>query len=197
MKTRSLLAGIVLALCAHAAAAAEIKVLTPRAGSTLLAEIGPQFERATGNKIEVSVDLAAALTRRVKAGEAFDLLLAAPGQIDGLAKDGKVTSDSITNLIKSGIGVEIKAGAPKPDVSTVEAFKRTLIAARSIAYLKEGQSGLAVAKAIERIGLAATLKDKLNLPDADIVSDMVAKGEVELGMVVVAQILTSPGVELA
>ena len=161
MRIHSLLAAIALALCAHAAAAAVIKVLTPRAGSTLLAEIGPQFERATGNKIDVSVDLAAALTRRVKAGKAFDLLLAAPGQIDGLVKDGKVAPDSVTNLIKSGLGVEVKAGGPKPDVSTVEAFKRALTAAKSIAYLKEGQSGLAVAKAIERIGLTAALKDKL------------------------------------
>src|SRR5215472_2733669 len=121
---RTRLAGIAFALLAHQASAAEIKVLTPRAGSTLLAEIGPQFERATGNKITVSVDLAAALTRRVKAGEDFDLLLAAPGQIEGLAKDGKIVGDSVTNVLRSGLGVEVKAGAPKPDISTVDAFKR-------------------------------------------------------------------------
>jgi molybdate transport system substrate-binding protein len=193
----ALLAGIAFALLAHQASATEIKVLTPRAGSTLLAEIGPQFERATGNKITVSVDLAAALTRRVKAGEGFDLLLAAPGQIEGLAKDGKVVGDSVTNVLRSGLGVEVKAGAPKPDVSTVDAFKRALLAAKSIAYLKEGQSGLAVAKAIDRLGLTEALKAKVTLPEADVVSEMVAKGEVELGMVVVTQIVTSPGVELA
>jgi molybdate transport system substrate-binding protein len=193
----ALLAGMAFVLFAHQAGAAEIKVLTPRAGSTLLAEIGPQFERSTGNKIKVSVDLAAALTRRVKAGEDFDLLLAAPGQIEGLAKDGKVVSDSITNVLRSGLGVEVKAGAPKPDVSTVDAFKRALLAAKSIAYLKEGQSGLAVAKAIDHIGLTEALKAKVILPEADVVSEMVAKGEVELGMVVVTQIVTTPGVELA
>lgn len=192
-----LLAASISALLAQHATAAEIRVLTPRAGSTLLAEIGPQFERATGNKIDVSVDLAAVLARRVKSGEAFDLLLAAPGQIDGLVKDGKLVGDSVTNVIKSGLGVEVKAGAPKPDVSSVEAFKHALLAAKSIAYLKEGQSGLAVAKAIDRIGLTEALKAKVILPDADVVSDMVAKGEVELGMVVVTQILTTPGVELA
>jgi ABC-type molybdate transport system substrate-binding protein len=114
MKMRhALLAGIAFALFAHRASAAEIKVLTPRAGSTLLAEIGPQFERATGNKISVSVDLAAALTRRVKAGEDFDLLLAAPGQIEGLAKDGKVMGDSITNVLRSGLGVELAGPLPQ------------------------------------------------------------------------------------
>ena len=197
MRMHSVLAGIVLAALAQQATAAEITVFTPRAGATLLTEIGPQFERATGHKINVSVDLAAVLARRVKAGEPFDLLLAAPGQIDGLVKDGKLAPDSVTNVIKSGIGVEVKAGAAKPDVSTVDAFKQTLLAAKSIAYLKEGQSGIAVAKAIERIGLSEVLKPKLNLPDADVVSDMVAKGEVELGMVVVTQIMTSPGVALA
>jgi molybdate transport system substrate-binding protein len=189
--------GIALTLSAHAAGAAEIRVLTTRAVSTVLAEIGPQFERATGNKIEVSVDVAAALVRKVKAGEPFDLLVAAPGQIDGLVKDGKLVADTPTNLVRSGIGVEVQAGAAKPDVSTVDAFKRTLIAAKSIAYLREGQSGLAVAKAIDSIGLTETLKPKLTLPDADVVSEMVAKGEVELGMVVVTQIMTSPGVALA
>lgn len=201
MKARSvLIAGSMAALCAAfapAADAAELKVLAPRAISTVLAEIGPSFERATGNKLVVSVDVAIALVRKVQAGEPFDLLVAAPGQIDGLIKDGKLIGDTRATLVRSGIGVEVKAGAPKPDVGTVEAFKRTLIAAKSIAYLKEGQSGLAVAKVIERLGLSETLKPKLTLPDADIVSELVADGKVELGMVVTTQILTSPGVALA
>jgi molybdate transport system substrate-binding protein len=197
MQLRTFLAVVALALLIQQASAAEVTVFTPRAGSTLLTEIGPQFERATGHKINISVDLAAVLTRRVKAGEAFDLLLAAPGQIDGLVKDGKLAGDSVTNVIKSGIGVEVKAGAAKPDVGTVETFKQALLNAKSIAYLKEGQSGIAAAKAIDRIGLSEVLKPKLNLPDADVVSEMVAKGEVEIGMVVVTQIMTSPGVVLA
>ncbi|HLH94640.1 MAG TPA: molybdate ABC transporter substrate-binding protein [Xanthobacteraceae bacterium] len=195
---RAFFIGIALAISApDGAGAAEIKVLTTRAVSTVLAAIGPQFERATGNKIDVSVDVAAALVRKVKAGEAFDLLVAAPAQIDGLVKDGKLLPDTPSNLVRSGIGVEVKAGAAKPDVSTVEAFRGALIAAKSIAYLREGQSGIAVAKAIDKIGLTETLKPKLTLPDADVVSEVVAKGEVELGMVVVTQIMTSPGVTLA
>jgi molybdate transport system substrate-binding protein len=147
----TLFASFILAATAPVANAAEIKVLTTRAVSTVLAEIGPQFERATGHKINISVDVAVALVRRVKAGEAFDLLVAAPGQIDGLVKDGKLIADTPTNLVRSGLGVEVKAGAPRPDVSTVEAFKSALLAAKSIAYLREGQSGLQVAKVIERM----------------------------------------------
>ena len=137
------------------------------------------------------------LTRRVKAGESFDLLIAAPGQIEGLVKDGKLIADTVTNMVRSGLGVEVKAGVPKPDVGTVETFKHALVAAKSIAYLKEGQSGLQIAKVIERIGLTEAVKPKLTLPDADIVSELVAKGEVELGMVVITQIMTTPGVALA
>jgi molybdate transport system substrate-binding protein len=199
MRSRFILltAAALCAAIAPGARAAEIKVLAPRSISTVLAEIGPQFEKATGNKINITVDVAIALVRKVEAGEPFDLLVAAPGQVEGLAKGGKVVADTQTLLVRSGIGVEVKAGAAKPDVSTVEAFKQALLKAKSIAYLREGQSGLAVAKVIERLGLAETLKPKLTLPDADIVSDLVAKGEVEIGMVVTTQILTSPGVELA
>jgi molybdate transport system substrate-binding protein len=198
MRMRSALFAVAtLALFAGTAAdAAEIKVLAPRAVATLLAEIGPQFEQATGHKISVRVELAIAAVRLVNAGEAFDLLVAAPGQVDGLVKDGKLAADTRTTLVRSGIGVEVRAGAPKPDVSTVEAFKRALIAAKSIGYLKEGQSGLYVAQVIERIGLTETVKSKLTLPETDIVSELVAKGEIELGMVNATQILTTPGVAL-
>jgi molybdate transport system substrate-binding protein len=198
MKIRAtLFAGFILAATVPVANAAEIKVLTTRAVSTVLPEIGLQFERATGHRINISVDVAVAPVRRVKAGEAFDLLVAAPGQIDGLIRDGKLIADTPTNLVRSGLGVEVKAGAPKPDVSTVEAFKSALLAAKSIAFLREGQSGPQIAKVIERLGLTEAVKPKLTLPDADIVSELVAKGEVELGMVVTTQIMTSPGVQLA
>lgn len=200
MKAKAFIAGAILALQATGAPtadAAEIRVLAPRAVATMLGALAPDFERASGHKLDVSVDLAAVLVRRVNAGEAFDLVIVAPPQIDALAKDGKVLADTRANLVRSGIGVEVRAGAPKPDVSTVDAFKRTLMAAKSIAYLKEGQSGLYVAKMIERLGLADALKPKLTLPATDTVTELVASGEVELGMVNASQILTSPGVVLA
>jgi molybdate transport system substrate-binding protein len=200
MRVKASIAGAIVALMAAgatAADAAEIRVLAPRTVATMLGALAPEFERASGHKLDVSVDLAAVLVRRVNAGEPFDLVIVAPPQIDALAKDGKVVGDTRANLVRSGIGVEVRAGAPKPDVSTVDAFKRSLIAAKSIAHLKEGQSGLYVAQMIERLGLSETLKPKLTLPETDTVTELVAGGEVELGMVNASQILTSPGVVLA
>jgi molybdate transport system substrate-binding protein len=200
MKAKASIAAVMVALMAAGtptAGAAEIRVLAPRAVATMLGALAGDFERASGHKLDVSVDLAAVLVRRVSAGEAFDLVVVAPPQIDALVKDGKVVADTRANLVRSGIGVEVRAGAPRPDVSTVDAFKRALVAAKSIAYLKEGQSGLYVAQMIERLGLTEALKPKLTLPETDTVTELVAGGEVELGMVNASQILTSPGVVLA
>jgi molybdate transport system substrate-binding protein len=175
----------------------HLRVFTTRAIATVLAEIGPEFERATGHTLNVTTDIAIRMVRRIQGGEAFDVIVAAPGQIDDLIKEGKVAAGSRTNLARSGIGVAVRAGAAKPDVSSVEAFKRTLLNARSIAYLKEGQSGVYLAAMLERLGLAGALEAKTTRPDTDIVSELVARGDVELGMVVVTQILTTRGVALA
>ena len=112
-----------------------------------------------------------------------------------MIKDGKLIADTRTNLVRSGIGVEVRAGAPKPDISLVEAFKQALLNAKSITFLQTG-SGAYVARLIERLGIADAIKSKVRRPDTDIVSELVAKGDIELGLVVMTQILTSPGVEL-
>jgi molybdate transport system substrate-binding protein len=109
-----------------------------------------------------------------------------------LFKEGKVIADSRTRLVRSGTGVEVRAGAPKPDIGSVEAFKRALLNAKSIGYLRIA----GVPQLMERLGLADTLKSKTTIPDTDTVSELVAKGELELGVVVITQILSTPGVEL-
>ena len=176
--------------------AAEIKVWTARAIATVLAEVGPLFERTTGHKLTISTDLGSAFVRRANAGEPFDIMITGSPTVDGLIEDGKIIAETRTNIVRSGIGVEVRAGAPKPDISSVEAFKRALLDAKSIAYLKDIGSGVYVARLLERLGIAAAIKSKVTRPESDIVSELVAKGEVELGMVVITQILTTPGVEL-
>ena len=109
-----------------------------------------------------------------------------------MIKNGKIASDTRTNLMKSGMGVEVRAGAPKPDISTVETFKRALLEAKSIGYLKTVNR---VEQLVERLGLADSIKSKITVPDTDIVSDLVANGELELGIVVTTQIMTTSGVE--
>ena len=193
----ALFTGATLALLAAPTAdAAEIKILAPRAIWTVLNVAGPEFEHATGHKLNVSVDLAAVVVQRVNAGEAFDLAVAAPAQIDGLVKDGKLIADTRTDLTRSGIGIEVRKGAPKPDISTVEAFKRAMLDAKSIGYLRIGTSGQMVAAMLGRIGLTEAIKSKVTLPETDVVSEMVAEGKIEIGMVNISQILTTPGVDL-
>ncbi len=174
-----------------------LRVFTTRSIATVLEKIGVDFERRSGRTLSVTTDLSVRLVRRINAGEPFDFLVAAPAHIDELIKMGKIIPETRTDLARSGIGVAVRAGAPTPDVSSVDAFKRALLAARSIAYLKEGQSGVYLASLFERLGIADLIRSKLTLPETDIVSELVSRGDVELGLVVITQILTTPGVALA
>jgi molybdate transport system substrate-binding protein len=177
--------------------AGELKVFTTRSLATVLDKIGAEFELRTRRKLNVTTDVAIRMVRRIDAGEPFDVLIAAPAQIDGLIRNGKIIPETRTDLARSGIGVAVRAGAPTPDVSSVDGFKRALLAARSIAYLKEGQSGVYIAGVLDRLGIADAIRSKLTLPETDIVSQLVSRGEVELGIVVITQILTTEGVSLA
>src|SRR5262245_22350771 len=178
-----------------AAEAAEVKVFTARAIATVLNEVGPEFERTTGHKLNVISGLPPQFIKQINAGESVDVVVTGSPVIDGLIKDGKVIADTRTNLVRSGIGVEVRAGAPKPDISSVEAFKRALLSARSIGYLKVG-SGIYLAALLDCLGIAEAIASKVTRPDTDIVSELVAKGQIELGMGGITQIMTTPGVEL-
>jgi molybdate transport system substrate-binding protein len=175
-----------------AANAAEVKVFTARAIATVLEKIGPEFERTTGHKLNVVSGFGPVFLRQINAGEPFDVFVSTPPTMDSLFKEGTLVPDSRTNLVRSGTGVEVRAGAPKPDISSVEAFKRALLNAKSVGYLPVG----GVIQLIERLGLTDALKSKVTIPATDIVSELVAKGEIELGVVVITQILITPGVEL-
>lgn len=174
-----------------------LRVFTTRAIQTVLDRLGPEFERSRAVQLEITTDVAAPMVRRVRSGEPFDVLVAAPDQINGLVKDGLIIPETRIDLARSGIGVAVRSGAAVPDVSSVEGFKRTLLNARSIAYLKEGQSGVYLAGLLEELSIAAAIEPKVVRPDRDIVSQLVAQGDVEIGVVVVTQILTTPGVVLA
>jgi molybdate transport system substrate-binding protein len=177
------------------AGAAELKVFAARAIWTVLQEIGPDFERATGHKLSVTTGLTApgtALGKQIAAGEPFDVLFATPPVLDAFVKGGKLDADTRTILVSSDTGVGVRAGAPKPDIGTVDAFKQTLLKAKSITYL--GVSP--VPRMLEKIGIADEIKSKVVVPDDDIGSELVAKGEIELVIVVNTQILTTPGVDL-
>ena len=176
--------------------AAEIKVWTARAIATVLTKVGSQFEHATGHRLAITSDLSAPFVKRANAGEPFDVLITGSGPLDELIGGGKIIAGTRADIARSGIGVGMRVGARKPDISTVEAFRRALLDAKSIAYLRDVGSGVHVARVVERLGIAAAIQPKVTRPESDIVSELVAKGEIELGLVVITQILTTPGVEL-
>ena len=192
----SLAVAAVVSVASAEARAAEIESLTAVAIEIVLREVGAEFERTTGHRIAMSIDLAVNFKRQIDAGRRFDVALFSASTIDLLVKEGKIAAGTRTPILSAGIGVAVRRGAPKPDIGSVEAFKRALLQAKSIAYLREGPSGVYLASLLERLGIADQLRDKTRLADTDRVSIMIANGEAELGVVIIPNILNIPGAEL-
>ena len=191
--------GAALACLAPQAADAqsrELKVFGSRVTRVILGELGPQFEKATGFKPVVTADVAQVMKRRIESGEPFDLAVLVDFQIDDLIKSGKILADSRADIMSSGIGVAVKRGVPKPDISTVEAFKQTLLNAKSITYLKEGASTIHLRKLFDQLGITDAIKAKAVETQGEQVSEFVAEGKVELGLIVIPNIMSVPGAEV-
>src|SRR5215468_8182115 len=124
--------------------------------------------------LAVLTDVAAVMKRRIEAGEPFNLAVLVDFQADDLIKAGKLVSETRTDVMKAGIGVAVKRGAPKPDIGTVEAFKHALLEAKSITYLKEGASTRYLDRLFARLGIADALRAKTVKPDTESVSERVA-----------------------
>ena len=194
------LAMVVMAAGApRGAAGAEIKVLTAGAFKQVLLALLPDFERTSGHKVMVQNDTVGALTKRIAGGEAFDLAVLTPKAVDDLAKEGKFAAGSRANLARVGVGVVVKDGTPKPDIGSVAAFKQALLTAKSVAYIDPaagGSSGIYVAGLLDKLGIAAEVKPKAKLIPGGAVAEHVAKGEAELGIHQISEILPVKGVTL-
>ena len=198
MKIQHVMAPIVgsaLALLASGALAAEIKVLASTAVKTTLEELAPQFEKATGNKVDVTFAPATVLKARIDEGAAFDVAILAASVTDSLAGSGKIDMPA-TTIAHSGIGVAIRKGAAKPDIGTTEAFKQTLLNAKSIGFTGAGATGAYLKTLFEKLGIADQLKPKLK-PLQGAAGEAAAAGEVEIGMTQISEILPYSGAELA
>jgi molybdate transport system substrate-binding protein len=174
--------------------AAAIKILSGGAMRSLLTEAVPLFERAGGTKVDVRFALTSALTKEIEEGAAFDIALLPRPELDALAERGRITAGSQTDVTRSAVGLCVRAGAPKPDIATVAAFKRTLLAARSLGY-SDGPSGAYVTELLVRLGIAEEMKPKTRLTSAP-VAELVAKGEAEIGIQQIVAILPVAGAEL-
>ena len=178
---------------------ADIKVLTTGAFKQVVAALVPEFERTTGHKIALDNGTVGQLQKRVDGGEAFDVLVLSPRGIEDYIKQGKIVAGSNANLARVGVGVMTRAGAAKPDVSTVEAFKQALLNARSVGYIDPasgGSSGIYVAGLLERLGIIDRIKPKAKLQSGGHVSDLVKAGEAEIGIHQISEIVGQPGVTL-
>jgi molybdate transport system substrate-binding protein len=187
-----------------AANGAEIKVLS--AGSLKLAmdQLLPDFQKSSGDTVTIDYGTAGAIAGRIQKGELADVTIVSRSQLEMLESQGKVVQGSRVNIAGVGVGVAIRKGAPKPDISSVEAFKRALSLARSVGYVNPAlgsSSGIYVAGMLERLGIAQDLKSKIKLVtvagDIDGVFQGVANGDIEMQIGQISEIAIAPGVDLA
>jgi molybdate transport system substrate-binding protein len=180
-------------------AAAEIKVLTAGAFKQVLLALLPDFERQTGHKVIVDNATVGALSKRIEAGEPFDVAVLTPAAVEDLAAKGALMMGSRTNVARVGVGVMVRAGAPAPEIGSVEAFKQALLAARSIAYIDPesgGSSGIYVARLLDRLGIADQIRPKAKLKKGGYVADLIVSGEADLGLHQISEIVPVKEVRL-
>ena len=179
--------------------AVEIKVLTSVALTSALDELAPQYERATGNKLNIAYSLIADIRKRIIAGETADVIILSRPVMDELQKQDKFVPDSIANVVGTPVALAVRAGTPKPDISSVDALKRSLLAAKSIVYAdpaKGGASGVYFAGVVDRLGIAEQLKSKTILVPGAQAAEVVAKGEAEIGVAQASEIVPVAGAQL-
>jgi molybdate transport system substrate-binding protein len=182
------------------ARAAEIRLLSASALHPAIDALIPDFEKSSGHKAMVAYGTAGAVADHVQKGEAADIVISSVPMIDRLQAQGKAVAGDRVIIAKVGVGAFVRKGAAKPDISSVDAFKRSMLAARSIAYPDPaggGASGIYVASLLERLGIAAEMKPKTKLSTLETLYTSVASGDVEIGFNQVSEILAQPTVELA
>jgi molybdate transport system substrate-binding protein len=183
------------ALSTNPANAAEVTVLSAVALKSALDELAANFERSTGGKLAISYATAGEAIRRIRGGESADVTILPKPRMDELDQAGKILPGSTANFASASVGVAVRAGAPKPDISSPDALKRSLLAAKSISYAdpaKGGVSGVQFAHVLERLGIADEIKPKTKLGGPD----LAARGDVEIAVTMVPEILSVHGLDL-
>jgi molybdate transport system substrate-binding protein len=185
----------IVLLGATTAQPADIKVISSAAVKDVLVELVPTFEKANGHNVTVTWAGTEAITRRIGEGEIVDLVLIAAPNIDKLIADGKLAAGSRADVARSGIGVALRSGLPRPEISSGDALKQAVLAARSVAY-SSGPSGFYLADLFKRMGIADQIKDKVKqTPSGVQVGEVVARGEADLGFQQVSELLHLKGIQ--
>ena len=184
----------------HGASAAEIKLLTAGAMRAVVVALLPDFETQSGHKVTVDNGTAGALSKRIGEGEAFDVAIITPAVVDTLIGQGKIAAGSRVDLAKVGMGLAVKEGAAVPDIKTVDAFKRALLAAKSVAYIDPkagGSSGIYFDKLLARLGIGDQVRPKAKLKQGGYVAELVVTGEAEIAVHQISEIVPVKGAILA
>jgi molybdate transport system substrate-binding protein len=174
---------------------AEIKVLSSIATREAYLELVPQFESTSGHKVTTTWAGTTAIMQRMAAGERYDLIVISSTEIEELIRRGTIVAGSRVDLAKSGIGIAVRAGAPRPDVSSSAALKQALLAAKTVGYTS-GPSGVYMAGLIEKMGIAAEVKAKYRgVPSGGTIGTIVASGDAEIGFQQVSELVHIPGID--
>ena len=201
-RTFGRLAAVAAFIAAQAtfATAAEVKVFSTIGVQAALEELAPKFEKASGHKLNITWATAAVLVKRLQAGETADLLVLTKQGLDTMVKENKATAGADAVFASSGMAMVVKKGAPKPDISTAEAFKHALLKAKTISYSNPehgGASGVYLAKLIERMGIADQLKAKTHYPPpSGNAGNLVVSGEAELAVQQEPEVMSVAGVDM-
>jgi molybdate transport system substrate-binding protein len=174
----------------------SIRVLSTLAVMGAMRELATQYEAETGIAIDADFAPTVALLERLRAGEIADVAILTAQGIDDLIGEAVIQPGTRTDVALSFVGIAVKAGAPKPDIGSVAAFKATLLAARSVAYSKIGASGIFFASLIERLGIAAEVNAKAVIVPSGFTAERVASGETELAVQQVSELMVVPGIEV-
>ncbi|HEY3067041.1 MAG TPA: substrate-binding domain-containing protein [Methylomirabilota bacterium] len=186
-------------LAAAPAQAAEVNVLSAGAVRSIVTELAQAFERETGNTVKLTFGTVGVIRNKLATGERADVVIMTDVAVDEMARQGAVVPGSRTDIGRTGMGVGVREGAPRPDISTADALKQTLLAAKSIVYVDPAQgatSGIHFASVLQRLGIADAVKPKTTLVPGGYPAELVAKGDVELVAHQISEIVPVKGVTL-
>jgi len=189
------LGGVITTMTGTATSAAEIKVIGSSGLRGIVPELARRFEADTGHKVAGDFEVIAASRRKINAGAVYDIAILSPAAIDELISQGKIIGDTRAAFGRTGLGVAIRKGAPKPDIGTADAFKRAMLAARTVGHSSEGLSGVGFLSVLDRLGITTEMKPKLRAFESKAHAAAVAAGDVELGVTGIGPILTMTGAD--
>jgi molybdate transport system substrate-binding protein len=174
-----------------------MKVLCTNGLKSVLLELAPAFERKSGMRLTITWGSTIGLAKDIEGGAGADLAVLTAEAIDALIERGRVVAGSRVDLARSGIGLAVRQGASKPDIGSPEALRSALLAARSVAHSKTGQSGIYFPKVLERLGIAEQMKGKLVVPETGApIGEIVAAGEADIGVQQISELLPVAGIEI-